>query len=171
MPYNPDGSFTPVYSFGTGTAPNNMFPPQVGTTVSDMATSIAIPNIVTQAAFISVIAATIATKAGLTQTDFISGLIAVPAVKGYWLVLGEPLAINLTHAGYYCVSGTCVVHLAIDGVGTVAGSSQTVSSSYGNYSLSSASMGAGQSLYFVVDSNSSSTDLSFRVDYTETLAQ
>ena len=50
MPYNPDGSFSLTYTFGTGTAPDNQFPNKVGQSLNDMATSIAIGNLFSQTA-------------------------------------------------------------------------------------------------------------------------
>lgn len=40
MPYNPDGSFSLINEFSTGTAPNNQFPPQVGVDLDDIAAAI-----------------------------------------------------------------------------------------------------------------------------------
>ena len=60
MPYEPDGSFSLVQQFGTGTPPSNDFPPQVGQALDDMATSIAIQNIFSQSV-VQTIAATIGT--------------------------------------------------------------------------------------------------------------
>lgn len=59
MPYGPDGNFTLTQSFGTGTAPNNDFPPQVGNTLNDIASSIAISNIFSQASTAGSIAASL----------------------------------------------------------------------------------------------------------------
>jgi hypothetical protein len=40
MPFGPSGNFTLTQSFGTGTAPNNDFPPQVGNTLDDIASAL-----------------------------------------------------------------------------------------------------------------------------------
>ena len=53
MPYNPDGTFTLTYTFGTGTAPDNQFPNKVGQSLNDMATSIAIGNLYSQFASVT----------------------------------------------------------------------------------------------------------------------
>lgn len=58
MPYGPDGNFTLTQSFGTGTAPNNDFPPQVGNTLNDVASSISIANIFSFSTVTGTIAAT-----------------------------------------------------------------------------------------------------------------
>lgn len=45
MPWNPDGTFSLSQTFGTGTAPDNMFPPAVGNTLDDIANSLNINTI------------------------------------------------------------------------------------------------------------------------------
>ena len=51
--YQPDGSFSLAQTFGTGTAPNNDFPPQVGDTLNSLATGINIATIVANPAFVA----------------------------------------------------------------------------------------------------------------------
>lgn len=51
MPYNPDGSFTLLFPFGTATAPDNQFPNQVGLDLQDIADGIDLANIISEAAF------------------------------------------------------------------------------------------------------------------------
>src|SRR5579864_3512895 len=51
MPYGPSGNFTLTQSFGTGTAPNNDFPPQVGNTLDDIAASLSVTNLASVGSF------------------------------------------------------------------------------------------------------------------------
>lgn len=69
MPFNPDGTFSLLFSFGTGTAPDNQFPPQVGDDLTDLATSLNLNSIAAASAFLTVYAQKATTLAGYGITD------------------------------------------------------------------------------------------------------
>jgi len=82
MPYNPDGSFSLINGFGSGTLPDNNFPNQVGQDLTDIANGIAISSLI--AAFGSYTGSpnvlttntTAQTAVGYTFTSFNAGTIS-----------------------------------------------------------------------------------------------
>src|ERR1700676_4493655 len=72
MPYNPDGSFSLSQNFGTGTPPSNDFPNQVGSVLSDIATSIAVPSLASIGSFLQATVST-TTSVGYLFTSYNAG--------------------------------------------------------------------------------------------------
>lgn len=170
MPYNPDGSFTLAQNFGTGTPPSNMFPPQVGSVLSDIATSIDINNIIAQPVFVAYVDAELATKAGLVQTDFISGGIKIPANQGYIIVLYFPFAVTITYFTANTQAGSCTAKLTIAGGADITGSTITAATSAGSATITTGNtMSLGQALILNISSVSAVTDLAFTVVFTRPL--
>lgn len=104
-----------------------------------------------------------------TQTEYISGIIAIPTDKSYRIVEKIPYAATLTGFSGKTASGTLTATLKInttavtDGALSVTGTQSSVTPSAAN------AMVADDALVITASASSSPLDFSFVVKYTRTL--
>lgn len=105
-----------------------------------------------------------------TITDYISGLIEVPADKDYKLVVKSPYACTITETTTISTVGTCTATFKINttALGGTANSVSTSEQSQAHSSANSAS--AGDDIVLTISSNSSCENMSFTIKFTRTLA-
>jgi hypothetical protein len=114
--------------------------------------------------------AALATKAALSQTDFISGIIASPANQDYRIVEKLPYAIVITEVATKSSSGVCTVTGKINST-ALGGTANSVTSAQSSQTHSSSNTAAsGDVVVLTVSSASACVDLSFAVMFTRTLA-
>jgi hypothetical protein len=112
----------------------------------------------------------LATKAALSQTDFISGIIASPANQDYRIVEKLPYAIVITEVATKSSSGVCTVTGKINST-ALGGTANSVTSTQSSQTHSSSNTAAsGDVVVLTVSSASACVDLSFAVKFTRTLA-
>jgi hypothetical protein len=112
----------------------------------------------------------LATKAALSQTDFISGIIASPANQDYRIVEKLPYAIVITEVATKSSSGVCTVTGKINST-ALGGTPNSVTSTQSSQAHSSSNTAAsGDVVVLTVSSASACVDLSFAVKFTRTLA-
>lgn len=108
--------------------------------------------------------------AAKAQTDFISGIIAVPTNSDYRLVVKLPYALTVTSTTTICVSGTCTATFKINTT-ALGGTANSVSTSEQEQTHSTSNAAAiGDDMVMTVSSNSSCQNLSFTIKFTRTLA-
>ena len=107
--------------------------------------------------------------AAKTQTDFISGLIAVPTNSDYRIVVKLPYALTITSTTTICVSGTCTATFKINTT-ALGGTANSVSSSEQEQAHSSSNAASvGDDLVITLSANSSCQNLSFTIKFTREL--
>lgn len=108
-------------------------------------------------------------KAGVQQTDFISGYIETVADGTIIVILNIPYAITISSVTTKCVSGTCTLTGQIEGV-NLGGTANSVSSSKQERTHSSANTASvGADIQVSISSNSSCLGLSFTIKFIRTL--
>lgn len=111
-----------------------------------------------------------ASKAGLTQSDFVSGIIKSPANQDYTIINYAPFPITLTFFSGQTASGTLTAALKING-SSVTGGSLSVSSARTTTTPSSANAATtADTVAITVSGISSPSDFSFTLKFTETLS-
>jgi hypothetical protein len=108
--------------------------------------------------------------AALSQTDrFMSGLIETPADQDYRIALNLPAGVTITSTTTRSSAGTCTATFKINttALGGTANSVSTTEQTQAHASANVASV--GDDIVLTVSSNSSCADLSFLIEYTETL--
>ena len=108
-------------------------------------------------------------KAGKTQTEYVSGIIANVTAKDYRIVESIPYAVTITGFTAKTASGTATAKLFIGTTSIVGGSLSVTSSASSTVPTSANSMAAGDVLIVTPSSVSSALDMSFAVKYTRTL--
>lgn len=109
------------------------------------------------------------TVAGVTQTDFISGLIPVLQNKDYKIVVKLSHALTITETTTISASGTCTFTFKINttALGGTANSVSSVEQSQAHSTNNAAA--AGDDLVITASANSSCIDASFTILFTKTL--
>lgn len=106
----------------------------------------------------------------LTQTEFISGIIAVPTNIDYKIVVNIPYAVTITETTTISTSGTCTATFKINTT-AIGGTANSVSTSEQTQTHSSANIAAvGDDIVITVSANSTCQNLSFTIKMTRTLA-
>jgi len=160
MPYNA-GVFTLTYTFGTGTPANQQTIVQIGNALDDLASSIAIANLIAEGVT--------AGAAGLLQTDFISGGIVNPANQDYRIIEKIPYGATLTEFTGKTSTGTLTATLKI-GTTAVTNGALSVTSAQSTTVPSAANvMVAGNVLVITISAVSSPANFTFTVKYTYSL--
>jgi len=105
-----------------------------------------------------------------TQTDFISGIIAIPTNTDYRIVVQLPYALTITSTTTRATSGTCTATFKINTT-ALGGTANSVSTSEQEQTHSSANVAAvGDDLVITVSANATCQNLSFTIKFTRTLA-
>lgn len=105
-----------------------------------------------------------------TQVDWISGIIETPANTTYRILIDAPMAVTITEVVTRSASGTCTATWDIDGV-SLGGTANSVSTSENAQAHSSANaVSAGSDIGLTITSNSSCSRMSFKIEYTYTMA-
>lgn len=106
----------------------------------------------------------------LTQTEFISGIIAVPTNTDYKIVVNIPYAVTITSTTTISTSGTCTATFKINTT-ALGGTANSVSTSEQTQAHSSANAVAlGDDIVITISANSTCQNLSFTIKMTRTLA-
>jgi len=106
----------------------------------------------------------------LTQTEFISGIIAVPTNADYKIVVNIPYAVTITDTTTISTSGTCTATFKINTT-ALGGTANSVSISEQTQTHSSANAAAaGDDIVITVSANSTCQNMSFTIKMTRTLA-
>lgn len=105
-----------------------------------------------------------------TQTDFISGIIAVPTNTDYRIVVQLPYALTISSTTTRSTSGTCTATFKINTT-ALGGSANSVSTTEEEQAhASSNAAAAGDDLVITVSANATCQNLSFTIKFTRTLA-
>lgn len=178
MPFNPDGSFSLVQQFGTGTPLDNPFPNKVGGNLDDIATALGStstnnPYLVKSNNLSDIPSAPTARTnigaAGLTQTDFITGGIQTPFNQDYRIIEKIPFGATLTSFTAKSSAGTLTATLKINSTAVTNGAIN-VTSSQASVSPSALNvLVSGDALVLTISATSGVANLSFTIVYTEAL--
>lgn len=123
-----------------------------------------------QASFDASIAALSTTYAVKSQTDFISGIIAVPTNTDYRIVVQLPYAVTVNSVTTRCTSGTCTATTKINST-ALGGTANSVSTTEQEQTHTSSNVAAaGDDIVMTVSSNATCTNMSFTIKFTRTLA-
>lgn len=154
------------------TQPNFIVPtPTAGNSSNRIANTQFVATAIANAIGSTAITASLATKAGTTQTDFIAGGIKLPIQQSLKIINYLPYA--ATFNGFYAqlTTGTMTAVLKIDNA-TITGGTLTISTA----ALASTIMTAintaalGSSLVMTIVTTANAQELSFTVSFTRTLA-
>lgn len=107
--------------------------------------------------------------AGTTQTEFISGVITIPANKDYRIVEKIPYAATLTGFTAKTSTGTITATLKINSTAVTTGAISVTSSQASVTPSALNTMVATDALVLTLSSNSSAADVSFTVTWTRVL--
>lgn len=108
--------------------------------------------------------------AGVTQVEYLPGIIVAPTNKDYRIVEKAPYGFTLTGFTAKTASGTITATLKINSTAVTTGAIN-VTSSQASVTPTAANVAvADDALVLTTSSNSSAVDLSFVVKYTRTLA-
>lgn len=112
-----------------------------------------------------------ADKAGLSQTDFISGVIRTPLAQDYRIVELVPYGMTLTNFTAKTSAGTVTATLKINSTAVTTGAIN-VTSTQASVTPSAANVAAeNDALVLTLSSVSSALDLSFTIEFTRQLVE
>jgi hypothetical protein len=106
----------------------------------------------------------------LTQTDFVSGIIAVPSNKDYRLLLKVPVAFTITETVTRTASGSATATFKINTTALGGTPNAANTTEQAQTHSSSNSVAVDDDVVLTVSSASSPSDLSFTIKFTRTLA-
>jgi hypothetical protein len=109
-------------------------------------------------------------KAALSQSDFISGIIKSPAAQDYRIIEKAPYAATLSAFAAKTSSGTVTATLKINSTAVTNGAINVTSTQGAATPTAANAMAAADALVMTLSSVSSAVDLSFTITYTRTLA-
>lgn len=153
------------------TQPNFIVPtPAAGDNSNRTANTQFVATAIANAIGSAAITASLATKAGTTQADFISGGIRTPTNQDYRLIQRVPYTLTFTQFVAQLSTGTMSAILKIDNA-TITGGALSIGTTQVSGTLSAVNTAAiGSALVLTVASTSNAANLSFIVSFNRTLA-
>jgi len=153
------------------TQPNFIVPtPSAGDSSNRTANTQFVATAIANAIGSTAFTASLATKAGTTQADFISGGIRTPQNQNYRLIERVPFTMTFTQFVAQVSTGTMSAVLKIDNA-TITGGALSISTAQISGTLSAVNTAAiGSALVLTIASTSGAANLSFVVSFNRTLA-
>lgn len=153
------------------TQPNFIVPtPTAGDSSNRSASTQFVATAIANAIGSTAFTASLATKAGTTQADFLAGGIRTPTNQSYRLIERVPYTLTFTQFVAQVSTGSMSAILKIDNA-TITGGALSVSTTQISGTLSAINTAAiGSALVLTVASTSNAANLSFIVSFNRTLA-
>lgn len=123
-----------------------------------------------QVSFNAAIAALSSTYAVKSQTDFFSGIIAVPANGDYRLVVQLPYGVTINSVTTRSTAGSCTATVKINAT-ALGGAANAVSTTEQEQTHTTSNVAAaGDDIVLTVSANAACANMSFTIKFTRTLA-